>query len=273
MKSLAGMPRTRSGVRLSPSHASTASAAPHVDGIHAFMTKGATRTLAPLCFLLAVLAAGLSIRPAMAELQSGEQQIAMPGWPFAVRTTPNGRWALVSVSRTVTPGAVVGSNGIVVLERTAGTYRYVSFVPLEAPPSGLALNRDGTLLLAAANRGVAFIDVQRAVRGAPDAVTGFEPLGPLVGTIEVALSVDERFIFAANETSGTVSVIDRNAAFQSAYAKSAVVGQIPADLSPVGLAVSRDGAHLYVTNERARPGTPGYDPSSAISRFESYQAA
>jgi hypothetical protein len=119
----------------------------------------------------------------------------MPGSPFAARTTPDGRWALVSVSQSVTAGAVVGSNGIVVLERTAATYRYVSFVPLQDRPSGLALNRDGTLLLAAANRGVAFIDVQRAVTGALDAVPGFEPLGaPLVGgTIEVTLSADERF--------------------------------------------------------------------------------
>jgi DNA-binding beta-propeller fold protein YncE len=101
--------------------------------------------LAPLCCLLAVLAAGLGIRPAKAQLQSGEQQIVMPGSPFPVKTTPNGRWALVSVSRSVTLGAVVGSNGIVVLERTAGTYRYVSFVPLQDPPSGLALTRDGSL--------------------------------------------------------------------------------------------------------------------------------
>jgi DNA-binding beta-propeller fold protein YncE len=251
-------------MHLFPLHAGTASAAPHVGGINVLMTKGARRTLAPLCCLLTVLAAGLGIRPAMAQLQSGEQQIVMPGSPFAVRTTPNGRWALVSVSQSVTSGAVVGSNGIVVLERTAATYRYVSFVPLQDPPSGLALNREGTLLLAAANRGVAFIDVQRAVTGAPDAVLGFEPLGtPFVGgTIEVELSADERFIFAANETMGTVSVIDRNGAIQSAFAASAVVGDIPVEVAPVGLVVSRDGAHLYVTNELAKPGTPGYNPSA-----------
>jgi DNA-binding beta-propeller fold protein YncE len=264
MKSLAGMPQTQSGMRLFPSHAGTASAAPHVGGISVLTTNGARRTWAPLCCLLVVLAAGLGIRPAIAQLQSGEQQIVMPGSPFAVRTTPNGRSALVSVSRSVTSAAVAGSNGIVVLERAAGTYRYVSFVSLQDPPSGLALNRDGTLLLAAANRGVAFIDVQRAVTGAPDAVLGFEPLGtPLVGgTIEVVLSADERFIFAANETIGTVSVIDLKAAIQSAFAASAVVGDIPVEIAPVGLAVSGDGAHLYVTNELARPGTPGYNPSA-----------
>jgi DNA-binding beta-propeller fold protein YncE len=237
-----------------------------LDGIRAFMTKGATRRLAPLCCLLAVLAAGLGIRPAMAQLPRGGQRIAMPGSPFAVRTTPDGRWALVSVSQSVSAGAIIGSNGIAVLERTASSYRYVRLVPLEAPPSGLAINRDGTLLVAAASRGVAFIDVQRAVTGAPDAVIGFEALGAGFGTIEVALSADERFIFVANETVGTVSVIDRNAAFHSAFASafaaSAVLGQIPVGLSPVGLAVSRDGAHLYVTNERARPGTPGYDPGA-----------
>jgi DNA-binding beta-propeller fold protein YncE len=78
----------------------------------------------------------------------------------------------------------------------------------------------------------------------------------------VVFSADERFIFAANENYGTVSVIDRNAAFQSAFANSAVVGQIPVGLDPVGLAVSKDGAHLYVTNEFARPGSAGYNPGA-----------
>jgi DNA-binding beta-propeller fold protein YncE len=263
MKSIAGVLQTACAYL--PSRARPA----HIHGIDVFIGRDATRTLAALCWLLAVLAAGFGVRTATAQPQSGEQQITMPGSPFAVRTTPNGRWALVSVSQSVTPGTVVGSNGIVVLERTAGTYRHVSFVPLEAPPSGLALNRDGTLLLAAANRGVAFIDVERAVTGAPDAVIGFESLERRVGrftvpggTIEVALSADERFIFAANENFGTVSVIDRNAAIQSGFARSAVVGEVPVDVAPVGLAVSKDGAHLYVMNEQAGPGMPGYDPSA-----------
>jgi DNA-binding beta-propeller fold protein YncE len=223
-----------------------------------------TRLLFVLTILLSA-ASGLGGHPAMAQLHSGEQQITMPGAPFAVRTTPNGRWAFVSVSSTRT---VAGSNGVAVLERAAGTYRSVRFVPLDTVfPSGLALNRDGTLLLVAVSAGVVFIDVQRAVTGAPGAVIGVEPLGlpppaRAPGTIGVVFSADERFIFAANENYGTVSVIDRNAAFQSAFAKSAVVGQIPVGLLPVGLAVSRDGAHLYITNERARPGSPGYDPSA-----------
>jgi DNA-binding beta-propeller fold protein YncE len=273
MKSLAGIPRMRNSVRLPRSHAGTDSAAPHAGGIRV------ARPLASLCCLLAVLAASLGIRPAMAQLQRGEQQIAMPGSPFAVRTTPDGRWAFVSVSQTATASTVTGSNGIAVLERTAGTYRYVGLIPLDAAsPSGLALNRDGTLLLAAVSSGVAFIDVRRAVTGALNAVIGVEPVGQLTrspasrgggpppveapGTIEVAFSADEQFIFAANENYGTVSVINRNAAIQSVFARSAVVGDIPVDVAPVGLAVSGDGAHLYVTNEQANPGTPGYDPSA-----------
>jgi DNA-binding beta-propeller fold protein YncE len=225
------------------------------------------RLLLVLTILLAA-ASSLGGRSVVAQVQSGEQQITMPGSPFAVRTTPNGRWAFVSVSQSVTGSTVSGSNGVAVLERAEDTYRFVGFVPLDAVfPSGLALTRDGTLLLVAVNTGVAFIDVQRAVTGAPGAVIGVEPLGlpppaGAPGTIEVVFSADERFIFAANENYGTVSVIDRNAAFQSAFANSAVVGQIPVGLDPVGLAVSKDGAHLYVTNEFARPGSAGYNPSA-----------
>jgi hypothetical protein len=104
--------------------------------------------------ILLAAASGLAERPAVARLQSGEQQITMPGSPFAVRTTPNGRWAFVSVSQTVTGSTVSGSNGVAVLERAADTYRFVGFVPLDAVfPSGLALNRDGTLLLVAVKAG------------------------------------------------------------------------------------------------------------------------
>jgi hypothetical protein len=93
-------------------------------------------------------------------------------------TTPNGRWALVPVSQTATASTVAGGNGVAVLERAADAYRLVGFVPLAAVfPSGLALNRDGTLLLVAVNSGVAFVDVQRAVTGAPGAVIGVELLG------------------------------------------------------------------------------------------------
>ncbi|MBV9981725.1 hypothetical protein [Bradyrhizobium sp.] len=216
---------------------------------------------------VAAIAAGLvaaliRTSPAAAELHSREQQIDMPGSPFAVVTTPDGTWVFVSVRQSGNGNTASGTSGIAVLERTGRSYRIVRFVAMEHQPAGLAMSRNGALLFAAASSGVAVFDVQRAIAGAPGTLIGFQELGLGFETIEVVLSADQRFVFAANELAGTVSVIDLADALRSKFAATAIVGQIPADFHPVGLAVSSDGAHLYITNERAKPGTPGLNPSA-----------
>jgi YVTN family beta-propeller protein len=184
-----------------------------------------------------------------------EQQLALPGSPFAVQTTSDGHWAFTSLSGART--------GIAVLEHMNRRYQLVHIVPTAGPALGLTLSRDGSLLLAATRpHSVAFIDVGRAIAGAPDAVLGYQSLGAVAGTIDLALSGDGRLLFATNENSSTVSVINVRNALRSDFAASAVIGQIPVELAPVGLAVSPDDAHLFVTNEQAKAGTPGYNPNA-----------
>jgi len=183
------------------------------------------------------------------------QQVVLPGSPFAVQTTSDGHWAFTSLSGR--------SMGIAILEHINRGYQLVHIVPTTGPALGLTLSRDGSLLLAAtAPHSVAFIDVGRAIAGAPDAVLGYQSLGAVAGTIELALSGDGRFLFAANENSSSVSVINVGNALRSDFAASAVIGQIPVERAPVGLAVSPDDAHLFVTNEQAKAGTPGYNPNA-----------
>jgi YVTN family beta-propeller protein len=224
-----------------------------MDKTSAIIAREPVRFLAALVALMGALICS-SVAPSQPPL-AFEQQVALPGSPFAVRTTPDGRWAFTSLSGPTT--------GIAVLEHINHSYQLVHIVPTAGPVHGMALSRDGSLLLAAtASQSVAFIDVGRAIAGAPDAVLGYQSLGAVAGTIEVALSGDGRLLFAANEHSGTVSVVDVHSALSSNFAGSAVVGQIPVELGPVGLAVSPDNEHLFVTNEAAKPGTPGYDPNA-----------
>lgn len=216
--------------------------------------------------LVLVCLATFGLRPAAAQVQPNEQQVSMLGAPFAVTTTLDGAYVFVSVN--VSQG--VGNNGIEILARSIFGYVYAGFVPLPTPPLGLTLSRDGSLLLAAADTGVAFIDVQRAITGQPGAFLGSQFLGANATTIEVAITPDQNYIFAANEfvnpngssPPGTISVINRANALQSGFASSAVIGQIPAEIHPVGLAISPDGLRLYITNETANPGTVGYNPNA-----------
>jgi DNA-binding beta-propeller fold protein YncE len=215
-----------------------------------------------LTLVLVCLATSAGLHPAAAQVQTDEQQVALLGSPFGVATTHNGAFVFVSVSKS--PSGV-GNNGIEVLERASiFGYVYAGFVPLPTPPLGLAISPDGTLLLAAATTGVAFIDVQRAITGLPGAWLGSQFLGANAETIEVAITADQNYIFAANEDTGTISVINRVNALQSGFAGSAVIGQIPAEVHPVGLAISPDGLHLYVTNEEAKPGTAGFNPTACL---------
>ena len=47
--------------------------------------------------------------------------------------------------------------------------------------------------------------------------------------LKIALSRNERFVFATNETTGTVSVIDVAKALASGFGASAVIGEIPVE--------------------------------------------
>ncbi len=125
---------------------------------------------------------------------------------------------------------------------------------------GTSCPSDGT------SNGVQFIDVRKAIAGDSDAAMGTVHTDP--SAIEVAISVDNRtgengVIFVANEFAGkkqgdpdTVSAIDfkQALAFVSGKSTKPVVGTIPVDHAPVGLAVSADGRNLYVTNEKALSG-------------------
>jgi len=106
---------------------------------------------------------------------------------------------------------------------------------------------------------VQFIDVHKAITGQADAILGTVPTGTGSGPIEVGLSNDNRFVFVSNEDNETVGVIDFAKAVASGESASSIVGSIPVEQLPVGLAFSGDGRYLYITNEEANSTDPGYN--------------
>ncbi len=179
----------------------------------------------------------------------------VPGTPFGVTVTADGRWAFVSLPGNGTVGAYrIGGSTLPSLVRQVYTGQQ---------PLGEALTRDGRYLLAADDaNGAAVISVSRAESGQPGAVLGTLGSGSGGGAIEVAVSPDGRFVFVSLENSADIAVFNLQRALASGFGPADFVGTIPVGLAPVGLAVSPDGRWLYATSEvalgaRPSPGLPG----------------
>jgi DNA-binding beta-propeller fold protein YncE len=197
--------------------------------------------------------------------------VPMPGTPFGVVVSPDGRWAFAAVI-----------NAVQVL-RLGSSLAPVKVRTVAMPPAfdaiGETLTPGGRYLLAASGQGAVVISVARAERGSAGAV-----LGTLVdptaaeGGIEVAVSPDGRYAFVTMEDSQDVAVFDLHRALTQGFGPGDYVGSIPLGTAPVGLAVSPDGRWLYATSEVAA-GTTGQqgtltvislpraetDPSSSVA--------
>ena len=202
----------------------------------------------------------LLISPTLASAQPINptlQNLALPGSPFAVTPTPDGRYAFASLS-----GA---TNGIAIIKQGPSTASLVRVLPTGGGAWGLTVTQDGRYLLdtvqptggATTPQGVQIIDIQKAIAGQAGAILGTVPTGSGSGPIEVALSNDGRFAFATNEDNATVSVIDFRKALYSSASPSSLIGNIPVDQLPVGVTFSPDGHYVYVSNEEANPTNPG----------------
>ncbi|MBV8887146.1 MAG: hypothetical protein JO235_24565 [Chroococcidiopsidaceae cyanobacterium CP_BM_RX_35] len=191
-----------------------------------------------------------------------QQQIALAGSPFAVTTSTDGQYVFASLS-----GA---ANGIAILKQSRGSATLIRVLPTGGGTFGLTVTRDGRYLLdtvqpignATSPQGVQIIDIQKAIAGQSNAILGTVPTGDGSGPIEVGLSVDNRFVFVSNEDQETVNVIDFANAVASGGSASSIVGAIPVEQLPVGLAFSGNGRYLYITNEEANPTDPGYNPAA-----------
>ena len=190
------------------------------------------------------------------------QQLSLPGSPFAVTSTPDGRYAFASLS-----GA---TSGIAIIKQDRSSASLVRVLPTGGGAWGLSVTRDGRYLLdtvqppssSGTPEGVQIIDIRKAIAGQQGAILGTVPTGAGSGPIEVALSNDGRYVFATNEDNETVSVIDFRRALASGGGPTSLIGNIPVEQLPVGIAFSPDGRYAYVSNEAANPTDPGYDPAA-----------
>ncbi len=141
--------------------------------------------------------------------------------------------------------------GIAVLRVESGRIQQSRIVPLESRPTGITLTHDGTLLIAAADKAVIFLDVQRLVSGAKNAVLGSFSDGTNVQSVYANVTADDKLLFVSNERGRSISVIDLDRARASGYKPDAIIGEIPTGNAPIALTFSPDGKWLYTTSEVA----------------------
>ena len=182
---------------------------------------------------------------------------SVPGSPFGVVVTADGRWSFVALPSMASIGVFrIGRSALPALVRQVYLY-------LTGQPLGEVLTHDGRYLLAADDEdGALVISVGRAEAGQADAQVGILGTGTAgSGAIEVAVSPDGRFAFVSLENSASIAVYNLQRALTKGFGAADLVGVIPVGTAPVGLAVSPDGKWLYATSELARAA-----PASAQSQ-------
>jgi DNA-binding beta-propeller fold protein YncE len=170
--------------------------------------------------------------------------IPLPDHPFKAVATDDGHWLFVSLVNTA-----FTSGALAVLQKRASQICLERVIPLPGVPLGMTLSHDQHILVIADYSQVAFVDVAQAEHGTQGALLGSVPETHPSSTIEVTLSVDEHYVFAANESDGTVSVIDFQRIRAHDFRSDVLLGQIPVGTAPVGMAVSPDNRWLYITSE------------------------
>ena len=173
--------------------------------------------------------------------------VDVPGSPFQALPSADGCWVFASVSR--------GTNGvpsmIALYKRSNGELKLVRELAIQGNPTGMALSRDGKLLVVADGPRAAFVDAQRLVEGRNGALLGYQVDPAAIGRVYANLSADDKYAFIADENSRTVSVIDVEKARANHFDVSSTVGKIPTGTLPIALTFSPDQKLIYVTSQWA----------------------
>jgi DNA-binding beta-propeller fold protein YncE len=167
----------------------------------------------------------------------------LPGWPFAMAVPARGDCAFVSMPRAE-------RKGVVALSRHAPwRVEQVAWLSGSVVPRGMALDRCARhLLVANEEGGLLVMDAHRLRSGSGEALVGEISAGG-TGSMQVALDASERFAFVTNENSASLSVFDFGGSLEGGTPHASLVGQVSLPPGPVGVVISPDGDHLFVTSQ------------------------
>jgi DNA-binding beta-propeller fold protein YncE len=123
-------------------------------------------------------------------------------------------------------------------------------VPAASSADGMALSHNGRwLAVTTFDNGTLLLSVADLLSGTPDPVVRRLDDGTS-GQIEAAFSIDDRYLFVADEDSAQLSVFNVERAVGGGSNSAPVaIGRLLLSPGPVGIAVSPDGDWVYVTTE------------------------
>ena len=178
-------------------------------------------------------------------------KIQVPGHPFEAIATEDGCWIFVSLIG----GSAVKSSpsikpGIAVLQRSEDEIRLVRALALDPPiAAGIAITHDGKLLVVADGPVVTFIDTEQLISAGANPILGSIRDGEDAGSVYLTTTADDALLFVSDEGSRQVTVIDLSKARRTGFQQDSIIGRIPVGVAPVGLALSKDQKHLFITSE------------------------
>jgi DNA-binding beta-propeller fold protein YncE len=121
-------------------------------------------------------------------------------------------------------------------------------------PLGLALTPNGRYLIAANGGGALVFDMARIdADGSSSSWRGGTWRSSGQGAIEAAVAPGGHFVFVTLEDSDDLAVFNLQKALSHGFGPSDLVGTVPLDIAPVGMAVSPGGRYLYATSELKAP--------------------
>jgi DNA-binding beta-propeller fold protein YncE len=168
--------------------------------------------------------------------------LTVPGAPFGMAATRDGRWAFTSLP-----------SSLAVLSTAGFDPKLVRTIGLPGQPEGLAITPNGQDVLVANQSGATVVSVARAEQGRAHPVLGTLSSSG-TGATDVAFSPGGEFAFVTLESSDEAAVYNLAEALAHGFGRADFVGDIPLSETPVGMAVSPDGKWLYATSEESASG-------------------
>lgn len=169
---------------------------------------------------------------------------AVPGRPFVAIPSADGCHLFVSLN----PSGPGEQAAVAVLD-VGRTLTVRRLVPTPQIPSGMALSRDGKVLIAAHNESASLFDVAALLNGG-EALLGRLPDKAGAGRVYANTSPDDALLFVADERTKSITVVDFAKARVKGGAAESVLGYIPTGDLPIALTFSPDGKWLYTTSQR-----------------------
>lgn len=169
---------------------------------------------------------------------------SVPGRPFVALPSADGCHLFVSLN----PSGPGEQPAVAVLD-VGRTLTVRRLVPTPQIPSGMALSRDGRVLIAAHNESASLFDVAALLNGG-DALLGRIPEKAGAGRVYANTSPDDALLFLADERTKSITVVDFARARVKGGAAESVLGFIPTGDLPIALTFSPDGKWLYTTSQR-----------------------